>query len=207
MNGELQYVEKLPVDNPILCAAVSPCNSIILMASSELTFHVWRKDQTSQPLHWVASNTGKLFSRMEGSKESVFNCKCCITSDSTKGVLALYFCERLITKYPVLYYFILDDLNSKIKKRMIQCHNIMLENISNLGELYVGNSYCIVVEYGRDPWFGALRLATAEYAAEWKIFRELRCFPLIGAHSKNDLVAVITQRPASVQFLKIVVPE
>jgi WD40 repeat protein len=68
-NGELQYVEKLPFDNPILCAAVSPCNSIILMASSK-TFHVWREDQTSQPLHWVASNTGELLG-MKGSEEIV----------------------------------------------------------------------------------------------------------------------------------------
>jgi hypothetical protein len=109
-NGELQYVEKLPVDKPILCAAVSPCNSIILMVSSELTFHVWKENKTSQPLHWIASNTGKLldFSRMQGSEENVY-CKCCITNDSTKGVLALYFCKRegLAKEFDQNYFFIL----------------------------------------------------------------------------------------------------
>ena len=207
-NGELQYVEKLLIDNPILCVAVSPCNSIILMASSELTFHVWKEDQTSQPLHWVASETGELpdFSRMKGSEENVY-CKCCITSDSTKGIFTLFFWgdqEGLTEIFYLKYFFILDDLNSKITTRIIKYRGSKLEQISHLGKVYVGNSYCIVEDISR---LVAVKLATGEYVAEWKFSRELRRSPLIAAHSKNDLVAIIRKRPASVWFLKIVVPE
>jgi hypothetical protein len=55
------------------------------------TTKVWKEDQTSQPLHWVAPNTGKLpdFCRVKGSEEKAY-CKSCITNDSTEGVLALY---------------------------------------------------------------------------------------------------------------------
>ena len=202
VDGELQYVEKLPVDKPILCAAVSPCNSIILMASLK-TFHVWREGQTSQSLHWVASNTGKFqdFSRMKGSKDNV-DCKCCITSDSTKGVLALYFRGRDVMRTLHLQcYFILDDLNSKIKTRMIPCLDFIHGPISEFGEFYA-DSYCIVVARSC-PWLAAVKLATGERVAEWVICRELRRFRVIVAHSKNDLVAVITEHPASVQFLKM----
>ncbi|CAB4035599.1 E3 ubiquitin- ligase DZIP3 [Paramuricea clavata] len=207
-NGELQYVEKLPIDNPILCAAVSPCNSIILMASTELTFHVWREDQTSQSLHWVASNTGELldFPRMKGSEENVIYCKCCITSDNTKGVLALYFRERGLTVYPLSYDLILVDLSSKMMTRIIPCHDSMPRLVSEMGEFYAGNSYCIVVNRKR-AWLGAVKLATGECVAEWMTSLELQFSPLIVAHSKNDLVAIIIQHPARVRFLKIVVPE
>jgi WD40 repeat protein len=206
-NGELQYVEKLPVDNPILCAAVSPCNSIILTASSELTFHVWREDQTSQPLHWVASNTGELsnISRMKGSEENVICGKCCITSDSTKGVLAL-FREKGITGYPLSYDLILVDLSSKMTTRMIPCHGSMPRLTLELSEFYAGNSNCIIVDRKRS-WLGAVKLATGECVAEWVASLELQFSPLIVPHSKNDLVAIIIQHPARVRFLKIVVPE
>ena len=212
-NSELQYVEKLLVDNPILCAAVSPCNSIILMVSSESTFHVWREDQTSQPLHWVASNTGELldFSRMKGSEKNVY-CKCCITSDCNKGFLTLYFHGGDILKG---FYrqcdFILNDLNSKITTSMILQHDCIPRLNSELGEFYAGefytgNSYCIAVD-GSSPQLVAVKLATGEYVAEWGIPRKLSRSQLIVAYSKNDLVAIISKRPASVQFLKIVVPE
>ena len=206
-NGELQYVEKLPVDNPILCAAVSPCNSIILTASSELTFHVWREDQTSQPIHWVASNTVDLSNiyRMKGSEETVIFVKCCITSDSTKGVLAL-FREKEITGYPLSYDLILVDLSSKMTMKMIPCHGSMPRLISELSEFYAGNSNCIIVDREL-AWLGAVKLATGECVAEWIASLEFQFAPLIVAHSKNDLVAVITQHPAGVRFLKIVVPE
>ena len=200
-NGELQYVEKLPVDNPIICAAISPCNSIILMASSK-TFHVWKEDQTSQPLHWVASNTGELrdFSGMEGSEEIVIYSKCCITSDSTKGVLVwLYFRERDIQELLCL----LVDLNSKTMTRMIP---FMPPLTSRLGELYAGTSYCIIVDHSRCRLV-VVKLGTGKYVSEYAISPELCFYPLIVAHSKNDLVAIIAKRPASVQFLKIVVPE
>jgi WD40 repeat protein len=212
-NGELQYVEKLLVDNPILCAAVSPCNSIILMVSSESTFHVWREDKTSQPLHWVASNTGELldFSRMKGSEKNVY-CKCCITSDCNKGFLTLYFHGGDILKG---FYrqcdFILNDLNSKITTSMIlqlDCFPRLNSELGEFyaGEFYAGNSYCIAVD-GSCPRLVAIKLATGEYVGEWRISRKLSRSQLIVAYSKNDLVAIISKRPASVQFLKIVVPE
>jgi WD40 repeat protein len=214
-NGELQYVEKLPVDNPILCAAVSPCNSIILMASSK-TFHVWKVDQTSQPLHWIASNTGEHqdISHMKGSEENV-DCKCCITSDCTKGVLALYLRSHTKRTFILEYYFILDDLNSQITTRMITCHDSRMYYLQN--EFYAGNSYCINSFYDpsttldmrrrsgaarRSPCLLAVKLATGECVTEWKLR-----YPFIVAYSRNDLVAIITKCPASVQFLKIVVPE
>jgi WD40 repeat protein len=200
-NGELQYVEKLLVDNPIICAAVSPCNSIILMASSK-TFHVWREDQTSQPLHWVASNTGELrdFSRMKGSGEVVF-CKCCITSDSTKGVLTLHFKEGDEKKGWWLYYdFILVNLISKITRTVP--YNFQM---SEFCKFYAGNSYCIAAVDRFHVKLVAVKFSTGECIAEWISSRDDS--PLIVAHSKNDLVAIITECLAGVQFLKIVVPE
>jgi WD40 repeat protein len=213
-NGELQYVEKLPVDNRIICAAVSPCNSIILMASSKLTFHVWKEDQTSQPLHWVASNTGKLrdSSPLKDS-EGIVYCKCCITSDSTKGVLMLYspsvrlfmagfdFPEREHGKrLRRRQYFTVVDFKSKITTRIPQV-------IPKLIEIYAGNSYCIAVNGRPFCEVMAMKLATSEHVSKWVISRELNHCSLIIAHSKNDLVAIITKDPASVQFLKIVVPQ
>jgi hypothetical protein len=53
----------------------------------------------------------------------------------------------------------------------------------------------------------AMKLATSEHVSKWVISRELNHCSLIIAHSKNDLVAIITKDPASVQFLKIVVPQ
>jgi WD40 repeat protein len=197
-NGELQYVEKLPIGNPIQCAAVSPCNSIILMVSSKFTFHVWKEDQTSQPLHWVASNTGKFldFSPLKGSQDRLY-CKCCITSDSTKGVLVLSSrCGDVVRANHLQYYFILDDLNSKITTRM------SLRQISDLGTFCAGNSYCFAVD-GSDPRLVAIKLATGEYVGEWRISSKFRRSQIIVAHSKNDLIAFITKYPAGVQFLKI----
>ena len=203
-NGELQYVETFPVDNPILCAAVLPCNSIIVMASSK-TFHVWKEDQTSQPLHWVASNTGEIldFSRLKGSEARVY-CECSITRDSTKGVLALYFQKRGIKIVTgVSYYLILVDLNSKIQTRVIPS---IFKSISELSKIYAGNSYYIVVDHD-SPLLVAVKLATGEYIGEWNMFGMLKRNQLTVADPKNDLVAIITKRPASVKFLKIVVPE
>jgi hypothetical protein len=53
----------------------------------------------------------------------------------------------------------------------------------------------------------AAKLATGESVAKWIMSDELYHPPFIVVHSKNDLVAIITQRPAGVRFLKIVVPE
>jgi hypothetical protein len=228
-NGELQYVEKLPVDKSIICAAVSPCNSIILMACSELTFHVWKENKTSQPLHWVASNTGKLldikdFSGVKGSELKIRQCKCCITSDNTKGVLVLYFHPREIryTGYlfrkrfllprpvPHLFFVDLNPLTSKITT-MPDDNDHWYDRYKRLTEIYAGNSYCVVAD-DRDNcyWLDAVNLATSEYVAKWRISDKLSLFnspKFIVAHSRNDLVAIISKSPASVRFWKIVVPE
>jgi hypothetical protein len=229
-NGELQYVEKLPVDKSIICAAVSPCNSIILMASSELTFHVWKENKTSQPLHWVASNTGKLldikdFSGVKGSELKIRQCKCCITSDNTKGVLVLCFHRRKIrcTGYffrkryllprpvPHLFFVDLNPLTSKITTMMPDDDDHWYDRYKRLTEIYAGNSYCVVAD-DRDNcyWLDAVNLATGEYVAKWRISDKLPLFnspKFIVAHSRNDFVAIISKSPASVRFWKIVVPE
>jgi hypothetical protein len=142
---------------------------------------------------------------MKGSEENVIYGKCCITSDSTKGVLAL-FREKGITGHPLSYDLILVDLSSKMTTRMIPCHGSMPRLISELSEFYAGNSNCIIVDRKR-AWLGAVKLATGERVAEWMASLELQFSPLIVAHSKNDLVAIIIQHPARVRFLKIVVPE
>ena len=201
-DGELQYVEKLPVDKSIICAAISPCNSIILAASSE-TFHVWKEDQTSQPLHWVASNTGELLdilrkkdSEGEDSQSLVREnvcCKCCITSDGTTGLLALSFGE-----YSPRSCIILVDLNST---KVIRCST----QVVNRDVFYAGNSYCIGLnQHGGD--FVAEKLTDGEVVAEWKSFEFEFSSPIV-ALSKNDLVAIILGNGGIIQFLKIVVPE
>ena len=206
-NGELQYVEKLPVDKSITYAALSPCNSIILMASSELTFHVWKEDQTSQPLHWVPSNTGPDLDFSYLKERHNVHCKCCITSDSTKGILAFCF-EEGTWGYNIQLYFILDNLKSKISTRLLSNLDSIHRLTSEWGEFHAGNSYCIVQRTDHAlRRLIAVNLATGECATQWEISREIPLPPLIVEHSKNDLVAIITKRPASVQFLKIVVPE
>ena len=111
-------------------------------------------------------------------------------------------------KFHLQYYFSLDDLNSIIRTIMIPYHAFILQSLSELGEFYVGNSYCIAVDHSRSrPWLAAAKLATGESVAKWIISDELYHPPFIVAHSNNVLVAIITQRPASVRFLKIVVPE
>ena len=207
-DGELQYVEKLPVDKSIICAAISPCNSIILTASSE-TFHVWKEDQTSQPLHWVASNTGELLdilrkkdSEGEDSQPLVREnvcCKCCITSDGTTGLLALSFGE-----YSPRSCIILVDLNSKIRTlpKVIRCST----QVVNQDVFYAGNSYCIGLnQHGGD--LVAEKLADGEVVAEWKKSLQFDFSSPIVALSKNDLVAIILGNGGIIQFLKIVVPE
>ncbi|CAB4015087.1 E3 ubiquitin- ligase DZIP3 [Paramuricea clavata] len=231
-NGELQYVETLPVDNPIICAAVSSCNSIILMVSWELTFHVWKEDQTSQPLHWVASNTGELldmkdFSVVKGSELKIKQCKCCITSDNTKGVLVLNFYSRKIrtirTGYffrkryllpppgPHLIFVDLNSLSSKITTMMSPDDDYRNDRFKRLIEIYAGNSYCVVADDRNNcHWLDAVNLATGEYVAKWRISDKLPYFDspkFIVAHSRNDIVAIISKSPASVRFWKIVVPE
>ena len=208
-DGELQYVEKLPVDKSIICAAISPCNSIILAASSE-TFHVWKEDQTLQPLHWVASNTGELLdilrkkdSEGEDSQPLVREnvcCKCCITSDGTTGLLALSFGE-----YSPRSCIILVDLNSKIRTlpKVIRCST----QVVNQDVFYAGNSYCIGLNQHGGGDFVAEKLTDGEVVAEWKKSLQFDISSPIVALSKNDLVAIILGNGGIIQFLKIVVPE
>jgi hypothetical protein len=85
--------------------------------------------------------------------------------------------------------------------------------MSEYCEFYAGNSYCIAVDHvhpvdiGSKPRLVAIKLATGEWVAEWTISRVLNHSPFIAAHSKNHLVAIITECLAGVQFLKIVVPD
>jgi WD40 repeat protein len=205
-DGELQYVEKLPVDKSIICAAISPCNSIILAASSE-TFHVWKEDQTLQPLHWVASNTGELLDILrkkdgegDNSHPSVGQkvcCKCCITNDGATGLLALSFGEYSCC-------IILVDLNSEIMTlpKVIRSPT----QVVNRDVFYAGNSYCIgLKQLGVD--LVAEKLADGEVVAEWKKSLRFDLSSTIVALSKNDLVAIIAGSGAIIQFLKVVVPE
>ena len=207
-DGELQYVEKLPVDNSIICAAISPCNSIILAASSE-TFHIWKEDQTSQPLHWVASNTGELLDILrkkdgegDNSQPSVGQkvcCKCCITNDGATGLLALSFGE-----HSARCCIILIDLNSEIMTlpKVIRSPT----QVVNQDVFYAGNSFCIGLnQLGGD--LVAEKLADGEVVAEWKKSLQFDFSSSIVALSKNDLVAIIAGNGAIIQFLKIVVPE
>ena len=200
--GELQYVEKLPVDNAMIhCAAVSPCNSVILTASST-TFFVFKEDQSPQPLHWMASNTGKLSDVLgENEHDSGNNqlldpenvgCKCAITTDGKRGVLVLSFHSKC--------YLILIDLNSQ-KTTWIRSS----VEIATVDPFLVGNSYCI----GFNILGGDLiveELPDGKVATEWRKRFILDLSP-IAALSKNNLVAVISAHGTRVQFLKIIVPD
>ena len=198
---ELQYVEKLPVNNDAYsftqCAAVSPCNSVILTVNWT-TFHVWKEDQSSQPLHWKASSTGNLFDALgineckEDKTQLLFEgyCKCAITSDSSRGVLAVCLSSR---------YYILVDLNSKTTTWIRSTRNATMDMFS------VGNSYCITVFKG-DGDLVVEELTNGKVVAKWKKCIKFDFSPIV-ALSKNNLVAVISAQGTSVQFLKIIVPE
>ena len=211
MGGELQYVEKLPVGNEIICAAVSPCNSVIFTAGSK-RFHVWKENQTSRPLHWVALTTLDLpdFSLPEESDSEDsprlvikdFSCKSCITSDGSTGVLVLSFSE-MKSQYGSIprCYIILVDLNSgNMEKIRSSVH------IARTGMLFAGKSYYVGVnELGGN--LVAVKLTNGKVVAEWHNSRDIDFFMPIIAHSKNDLVAIMSVPCASIEFLKIVVPE
>ncbi len=211
IGGQLQYMEKLLVGNEIICAAVSPCNSVIFMAGSK-SFHVWKENQSTRPLHWVALTTGYLpdFSLPEESDNEDsprlvikdVSYKSCITSDGSTGVLAVSFSE-MKTQYGFISrcYIILVDLKSgsieKIRSSV---------RIARMDILFAGKSYCVGVnELGGS--LVAQKLTNGEVVAEWQKSREMDFFMPIIAHSKNDLVAIISKQRASIEFLKIVVPE
>ena len=199
--GEVQYVEKLPVDREVFslirCAAVSSCNSVILTVNWT-TFHVWKEDQSLQPLHWKVSITGKLFDILgiNDNNEKRSNlliegyCKCAITSDGSRGVLAVCLSSK---------YYILVDLNSKTTTWIRSTH------MTTVDMFFVGNSYCITVQ-NCDGDLVAEELSSGKIVAKWKKSIKFDNFSVV-AHSKNDLVAVISAQGASVQFLKIIVPD
>ena len=220
VNGELQYVEKIPVDDSSICAAVSPSNSVILTANFK-TFHVWKENQAFRP-HWRVSNTGELpdFSRYDipgkPFDSTVFiennRSNCCITTDGTRGVLSLSFNE-MMKRDPAFF------LNHSV---FVRKHHIVvvveLESstvlkvfrgymrLSDMGVFYAGNSYYISFNEVSGN-FVAKSLKNGKVVADWQKLPEHGfLYKSIVVHSKNDLVAVITC-PCGIQFLKIVVPE
>ena len=199
--GELQYVEKLPIDSAVIqCAAVSPFNSVILTASST-TFYVF-KDQSPQPPHWKALNTGKYPDVLDrndcgGGNDQLLvpgkvGCKCAITIDGKRGVFALSFDSRS--------YLILVDLNSQ----GTTCIRSSVE-IATMDFFFVGNLYCIAVNI----LGGAVvveELSGGKVVTEWSKSFDFDFSPIV-ALSKNDLVAIISANGPRVQFLKIIVPD
>ena len=199
--GELQSVEKLPVDNAMIqCAAVSPCYSVILTASST-TFYVL-KGQSPQPLHWMALNTGKYSDVLDTNDCGSGNgqllvpekvgCNCAITMDGKKGVLTLSFDSKC--------YLILVDLNS----RATTCIRSSAE-IATMDFFFVGNLYCIAV----NNLGGAVvveELSGGKVVTEWRKSINFDFSPIV-ALSKNDLVAIVSANGPRVQFLKIIVPD
>ena len=213
VDGELRYVEKLPVNESCVSAAISLCNKVIFMASLT-TFYVLKEDQSHQTtshLHWLVSNAGELsdFSFMKDSEGQPLDikdlvCKCCITTDGSTGVLACHFCETQNHEYSagvLRSYTIFVDLNLKYTKAIKSS-----TQISKLGMLYTGNSYCVKInELGGNVVVE--KLTNGAVVAEWIKHYVLDFLPLLIAHSKNDLVAIISSQCARIEFFKIVVPE
>ena len=194
VNGYLQYVEKFSAYTS-LCAAVSPCSSVILTATCE-TFRVWKENLASRP-HWIVSNTGELpdLSCKKDSPPFLLEetrVKCCITTDGTRGVLALF---------PARYIVVVELESSRILRLITS--SVPLEETD---WFYAGNSYCI----GANQHGGSLvaeTLTNGKIVAEWNKLRIFDiCFPRIVAHSRNDLIAIVSSQ-CSVQFLRLVVPE
>ena len=207
VDGELQYVEKLPVNESCVSAAISLCNKVIFMASLT-TFYVLKEDQSTSPLHWLVSNAGELsdFSFMKDSEGQPLvivglQCNCCITTDGNTGVLTCCF-DDVTDPFDIdsISYIILVDFNTKVTK-MIKSSL----DIANTGLLHATNTYCIktgtlggsvVVE----------KLANGKIVAVWIARRKLDFIPLLVAHHGNGLV-VIVSTGSRVEFFKIVVPE
>ena len=208
VDGELQYVEKLPVNESCVSAAISLCNKVIFMASLT-TFYVLKEDQTTSPLHWLVSNSGELsdFSFMKDSegqplviKDLV--CKCCITTDGNTGVLACCFCE-MQKQYGRISgsYIILVDFNTKVTK-VIRSSVLF----GKTGTLYAASTYCI----NFDTWGGNVvvqKLENGKVVAEWIAHDQFKFLPLLVAHPGNGLVVIVSSFCSRVQFFKIVVPE
>ena len=208
VNGELQYVEKLPVENPCVSAAVSSCNSIIFMASST-TFYVLKEDKTSSSQHWLVSNTGELsdFSFMKDSQGHPLVlqglvCKCCITSDGKTGVLACCYHE-VKSEYDSISgscrIIILVDVNLKVT-RMIRSSTPGLNSVL----LYASSDCIINVNYDHVTKVVVEKVTNGELAAEW-VKNEYWPKPIV-AVSRNDLVAIISSGYSRIEFFKITVP-
>ena len=186
VKGKLQYIEKFSVDNSSISAAVAPSNSVILTVTFN-TFSVWKENQSSCP-HWVVLNIKELPDCLRENADL----KCCITTDGSRGVLA---------SFPVRYIVVVELESSKMLQ-VIRSSTTLVD----IASFYVGNSYCI----GVNRIGGSLvaeTLSNGKVVAEWSKLREFDLsFSWIVAHSKNNLVAIISSQ-CSVQFLKIVVPE
>ena len=188
VNGYLQYVEKFSADTS-LCAAVSPCSPVILTATCE-TFCVWKENLASSP-HWIVSNTGGLPDLPFEKDSPPFLLEdtwveCCITTDGSRGVLALFPAE----------YIVVVELESSRILRLSTC------SVSLSDGFYAGNSYFIDVNEDEDS-IVAETLTNGKSVAEWN---HLGICSRIVAHSRNDLIAIVSSQ-CSVQFLRLVVPE
>ena len=191
VNGYLQYVEKFSAYTS-LCA-VLPYNPVILTATCK-TFCVWKENLASGP-HWVVSNTGELpdLSCKKDSPPLLLEdtrVECCITTDGTRGVLALF---------PWRYIVVVELGSSRILQ--LSTSSVTLED-----GFYAGNSYFIGVNEDEGSLV-AETLTNGKSVAEWNKLRVFDCrFPVIVAHSRNDLIAIVSSQ-CSVQFLRLVVPE
>ena len=210
MDGELQYVERFPVGNPLVSAAVSPCNSVIFMAS-KTSLYVWEEDKTcTSSLHWLCSCTGQFldFFSMKYSEDlaiymEIICCKCCITSDGTTGVFALLCTTRdEHFSLAVESWIILVDVKSKIPK-FVRCSL----GFSDKDTLYAGNSYLFGKIDNLKGTIAVENLTDGKTVAVWGLKSHHYGLRPIVAHSRNDLVAIISASRACIKFFKISVPE
>ena len=210
MDGELQYVERFPVGNPLVSAAVSPCNSVIFMAS-KTSLYVWEEDKTCKSsLHWLCSCTGQFldfFSMKYGKDWAIYMeiryCKCCITSDGSTGVFAL-LCTTTDENFSleVESWIILVDVKSKIPK-FVRCSL----GFSDKDTLYAGNSYLFGRIDNLEGTIAVENLTDGKTVAVWGLKSHQYGLRPIVAHSRNDLVAIISASRACIKFFKISVPE
>ena len=174
------------------CAAVSPCSSVILTATCK-TFRVWKENPASRP-HWVVSNTGELPDLpFEKDSPPLFLedtwVEGCITTDGTRGVLALF---------PWRYIVVVELESSRILR--LSTSSVSLED-----GFCAGNSYFIGVNWDEDS-LEAEKLTNGKSVAEWNHPRVFGICSTIVAHSRNDLIAIVSSQ-CNVQFLRLVVPE
>lgn len=200
IDGELQHVQNLlnSVENSVCCAAVSLDNSIIFTANSK-EFQIWKEVNTTSPPQWVASVTKEISPDLNCSCardfHKILSVRCCITSDSTIGVLAYEVCNCL------------GNIISFFKPTCLTLVNLnsgeILRNISGLPcdcshFLYAGNSYCCIESRMSDCIF-VLNLKNNEVVTKYKSFHYKK---VAAFYSKDNLIATFSQNRMC-QFLKI----